>query len=91
MFPRLSAIAERLWQGGEAPAFDGFAARLPMHLRRLAQAGVRYRPEDGPLPAQRRPGVPGKPLTRSAREDIVAGLVARLIERRNAAAGSSSE
>lgn len=81
MFPRLAAIAERLWEGGEPPAFDDFARRLPTHLRRLRAAGVRYRPLDGPAPDQRRPGVPGKPLTVQAREDIVAGLVARLVER----------
>ncbi|WP_254409355.1 family 20 glycosylhydrolase [Streptomyces sp. AC495_CC817] len=81
MFPRLCAIAERLWEGGEPPAFDDFARRLPTHLRRLDAAGVRYRPLDGPTPAQRRPGVPGKPLTIEGREAIVEGLVARLIER----------
>ncbi|MFF1540893.1 family 20 glycosylhydrolase [Microbacterium sp. NPDC058269] len=83
MFPRLSAIAERLWEGGEARPYADFGRRLPMHLRRLAAAGVRYRPLDGPEPAQRRPGVPGKPLTIAAREQIVAGLVERLLERSN--------
>lgn len=81
MFPRLSAVAERLWEGGEPAPFEDFARRLPVHLRRLAERGVRYRPLDGPTPAQRRPGVPGKPLTREAREGIVEGLVARLVER----------
>ena len=81
MFPRLSAIAERLWEGGDPGPFEDFARRLSVQLRRLAAAGVRYRLLDGPSPAQRRPGVPGKPLTIEAREDIVAGLVARLIER----------
>ena len=80
MFPRLSAIAERLWDGGEPPPFEDFARRLPVHLRRLAHAGVGYRPLDGPAPSQRRPGVPGKPLTRQAREEIVEALVARLSE-----------
>ncbi|WP_042539312.1 family 20 glycosylhydrolase [Microbacterium sp. MEJ108Y] len=78
MFPRLAAIAERLWDGGEPPPYEGFARRLPTHLRRLAESGVRYRPLDGPTPTQRRPGVPGKPLTREARREIVAGLVERL-------------
>ena len=78
MFPRLAAIAERLWDGGEPPPYEGFARRLPTHLRRLAESGVRYRPLDGPTPTQRRPGVPGKPLTREARQEIVAGLVERL-------------
>lgn len=90
LFPRLAAIAERLWDGGDPPPFDGFARRLPVHLRRLADAGVRYRPLDGPTPVQRRPGVPGKPLTREAREEIVAGLVTRLRERSPAAAESPS-
>ncbi|WP_372967903.1 family 20 glycosylhydrolase [Microbacterium sp.] len=90
VFPRLAAIAERLWQGGEAPAFDGFARRLPVHLQRLAEAGVRYRPLDGPTPVQRRPGVPGKPLTRHAREQIVEGLVTRLRDRARGADGAHS-
>lgn len=90
LFPRVSAIAERLWDGGDPPPFEGFARRLPMHLRRLADAGVRYRPLDGPTPVQRRPGVPGKPLTREAREEIVAGLVARLRGRAPGTAESPS-
>jgi N-acyl-D-amino-acid deacylase len=81
MFPRVSAIAERLWEGGEPPPFADFGRRLPTHLRRLRAEGVRYRPQDGPSPDQRRPGVPGKPLTIAAREEIVAGLVARLVAR----------
>ncbi len=86
MFPRLAAVAERLWDGGDPPPFDGFARRLPTHLRRLAAAGVRYRPLDGPTPAQRRPGVPGKPLTREGREAIVEGLVAHLLARSDSTA-----
>lgn len=85
MFPRLSAIAERLWEGGDPAPYGDFARRLPTQLRRLHAAGVRYRPLDGPAPDQRRPGVPGKPLTIEAREEIVAGLVARLVERSHAA------
>jgi N-acyl-D-amino-acid deacylase len=81
MFPRLSAIAERLWEGGDAGDYPDFARRLPTHLIRLAAAGVRYRPLDGPTPDQRRPGVPEKPMTIAAREEIVAGLVERLVVR----------
>ncbi|MFS0911659.1 family 20 glycosylhydrolase [Microbacterium sp. 179-I 3D2 NHS] len=81
LFPRLAAIAERLWRGGEPEPFTDFARRLPTHLRRLRAAGVRYRPLDGPSPDQRRPGVPGKPMTVEAREAIVERLVARLVER----------
>ncbi|MGM7670973.1 family 20 glycosylhydrolase [Microbacterium sp. A93] len=75
MFPRLSAIAERLWAGGEPGETDSFLRRLGVHLRRLGEAGVRYRPIDGPAPDQRRPGIPGKPMTTQAREQIVAALV----------------
>ncbi|WP_341975597.1 family 20 glycosylhydrolase [Microbacterium sp. LWO13-1.2] len=80
-FPRLAATAERLWDGGEPGAFEDFVRRLEVHLRRLAATGVAYRPLDGPTPDQRRPGVPGKPLTIAAREEIVAGLVRTLEER----------
>lgn len=86
MFPRLAAIAERLWEGGDPAPYESFGRRLSTHLRRLAAAGVRYRPLDGPEPGQRRPGVPGKPLTIEARERIVEGLVERLIERSNTVA-----
>ena len=78
MFPRLSAIAERLWAGGEPGAWEDFARRLPVQLRRLAATGVRYRPLDGPAPDQRRPGVPGKPMSVEDRRRIVADLVAGL-------------
>ncbi|MGF6823045.1 hexosaminidase [Microbacterium sp. ZKA21] len=78
MFPRLSAIAERLWSGGEPREWDEFVRRLPVQLRRLAAMGVRYRPLDGPAPDQRRPGVPGKPMSVEDRRRIVADLVAGL-------------
>ena len=86
MFPRLSAIAERLWHGGAEGDLADFLRRLPTHLRRLDAAGVRYRPLDGPTPSQRRPGVPGKPLTVQEREAVVAQLVSRLVERADRAA-----
>lgn len=40
-----------------------FTERLRTHhLPRLDALGVEYRPLDGPLPWQTRPGVPGRPL-----------------------------
>lgn len=81
VFPRLLATAERLWLGGEPGEFDGFARRVETGLRRLAAAGIAYRPLDGARPAQRRPGIPGKPLTIAQREAIVEGLVAGLLAR----------
>ncbi|MFS0852761.1 family 20 glycosylhydrolase [Microbacterium sp. 179-I 3D4 NHS] len=90
LFPRLAAVAERLWDGGEPRPYADFARRLPTHLRRLAQAGVRYRSPDGPAPGQRRPGVPGKPMTVETREGIVAGLVERLVARAAAADGTAA-
>lgn len=74
MFPRLSAIAERLWAGGEAGQVEGFLRRLPVQLRRLAAAGVQYRQLDGPIPEQRR-SAPGKPMSVADREQIVDALV----------------
>jgi N-acyl-D-amino-acid deacylase len=87
MFPRLCAIAERLWDGGEPADVADLLRRLSTHLRRLDRSGVRYRPLDGPAPYQRRPGVPGKPLTVQQREEIVAGLVEHLVRRADAATG----
>lgn len=78
IFPRLAATAERLWAGGAPGEIDDFARRLPVYLRRLSAAGVAYRRTDGPLPEQRRPGVPGKPMTVAQREAIVEGLVANI-------------
>lgn len=74
MFPRLSAIAERLWAGGEPGDYDDFARRLFTHLRRLDAAGVQYRHPSGPTPAQRS-SAPGKPISVADRERIVAELV----------------
>ena len=79
MFPRLSAIAERLWAGGEPGDLTGFLRRLPVHLRRLAASGVQYRRLQGPTPLQRRDGIPGKPMGFADRERIVAELVDGLL------------
>ncbi|HEX5201490.1 beta-N-acetylhexosaminidase [Paractinoplanes rhizophilus] len=76
-FPRLCAVAEALWSpaGGD---YRDFARRLTGHLDRLDVLGVEYRPADGPLPWQRRPGVPGRPDTRQQRAAHIARLVANI-------------
>ena len=65
-FPRLLAFAEVAWsQLPQEPAerdYAGFEARMRTHLARLDALGVEYRPEQGPRPWQRRPGVPGRPI-----------------------------
>ncbi|MEU0587451.1 beta-N-acetylhexosaminidase [Streptomyces sp. NPDC006132] len=64
-FPRLAAFAEVAWSALPAPAerdFAGFERRMAAHYRRLDALGVAYRPPAGPLPWQRRPGVPGRPI-----------------------------
>lgn len=71
-FPRLAAFAEVAWSratdrspGSSAQA--DFCSRLvEAHLPRLAAAGVELRPLAGPLPWQKRPGVPGWPLDLAA-------------------------
>ncbi|MFC8297352.1 beta-N-acetylhexosaminidase [Micromonospora orduensis] len=76
-FPRLCAIAEALWSPKER-SYEEFLPRLEAHLRRLDAFGVEYRPHQGPLPWQTRPGVDGKPATRDEWatfiEDLVAGI-----------------
>ncbi|MEV6765330.1 beta-N-acetylhexosaminidase [Streptomyces sp. NPDC051105] len=64
-FPRLAAFAEVAWSALPAPEqrdFAGFERRMAAHYRRLDALGVAYRPPTGPLPWQRRPGVPGRPI-----------------------------
>ncbi|MFE2061529.1 beta-N-acetylhexosaminidase [Streptomyces sp. NPDC059467] len=64
-FPRLAAFAEVAWSALPAPPerdFAGFERRMTTHYRRLDALGVAYRPPAGPLPWQRRPGVPGRPI-----------------------------
>ncbi|MGV8846658.1 beta-N-acetylhexosaminidase [Tessaracoccus sp.] len=65
-FPRLAAFAEVAWSPPQdrtpgSPASVEFLDRLTGHLLRLDAAGIEYRPMTGPLPWQRRPGVPGAP------------------------------
>jgi hexosaminidase len=78
-YPRLCALAERLWSeaGG---AFEDFADRLEEHLARLDAFGVEYRRASGPLPWQMRPGVVGQPSTREARAAHVLQMVANITE-----------
>jgi len=74
-FPRLCAVAEALWSGGQRD-FAAFRARLAEHLPRLEALGVEYRRESGPLPWQRRPGIAGKPATRGDWAAFIDGQVA---------------
>jgi hexosaminidase len=61
-FPRLAAFAEVVWSPAELRDEADFRRRLEgEHLARLDALGVEYRPLSGPLPWQRRPGVPGRP------------------------------
>ncbi|OZM70094.1 beta-N-acetylhexosaminidase [Amycolatopsis antarctica] len=61
-FPRLAAFAEVVWSEREPREVAEFVHRLrEHHLPRLDALGVEYRPLDGPLPWQTRPGVPGRP------------------------------
>ncbi|MFI9061249.1 beta-N-acetylhexosaminidase [Streptomyces sp. NPDC053429] len=65
VFPRLAAFAEVVWSRLPEPAerdLPGFEARMAGHYARLDALGVDYRPPGGPLPRQRRPGVPGRPI-----------------------------
>ncbi|MEU9037370.1 beta-N-acetylhexosaminidase [Streptomyces sp. NPDC048352] len=65
VFPRLAAFAETVWSRLPEPEsrdWAGFEARTAAHRARLDALGVDYRPPSGPLPWQRRPGVPGRPI-----------------------------
>lgn len=59
-FPRAAALAEVLWSGAGRDYKD-FLKRLPALLERFDVLGVDYRPLEGPLPWQKRPGVKGWP------------------------------
>ncbi|QWF77180.1 beta-N-acetylhexosaminidase [Amycolatopsis sp. CA-230715] len=62
-FPRLCAFSEVVWSPAGDRDTAEFTERLRTHhLPRLDALGVEYRPLDGPLPWQTRPGVPGRPL-----------------------------
>ncbi|SFW88021.1 beta-N-acetylhexosaminidase [Amycolatopsis australiensis] len=60
-FPRLSAFAEAAWSSGPRDYAEFLPRLRDHHLPRLDALGVEYRPLDGPLPWQTRPGVPGRP------------------------------
>ncbi|MFF5444410.1 beta-N-acetylhexosaminidase [Streptomyces sp. NPDC012888] len=65
VFPRLAAFAEVVWSALPAPErrdFARFEERMGAHYPRLDALGVDYRRPEGPLPRQRRPGVPGRPV-----------------------------
>ena len=79
VFPRLCAIAEALWTEGERD-FAEFSDRLDEHLARLDALGVEYRHEDGPLPWQTRPGVPGRPSTRAEKAAHTAKMTSDIKE-----------
>lgn len=76
-FPRLCALAEALWSSGERD-FDDFSWRLDEHLAKLDAFGVEYRHASGPLPWQRRPGIPGRPSTREQRDAYIAEITANI-------------
>lgn len=46
MFPRLFAIAESAWTASENKDYKSFVRRLPVHLRKLDEAGWKYRMAD---------------------------------------------
>ncbi|MBN1597658.1 MAG: family 20 glycosylhydrolase [Bacteroidales bacterium] len=54
IYPRLCALAERLWSPEENINFDDFNSRLSVHLQRLDLFGVNYRIDypNGILPVQ---------------------------------------
>ncbi len=61
-FPRLAAFAEVVWTQSHLRDPADFRRRIETeHLARLDALGVEYRPLSGPLPWQRRPGIPGRP------------------------------
>ncbi|MET7859988.1 beta-N-acetylhexosaminidase [Streptomyces sp. NPDC005318] len=65
VFPRLAAFAEVAWSALPAPDdrdFADFERRMTAHYARLDALGVEYRPQGGPLPWQRRPGILGRPI-----------------------------
>lgn len=82
LFPRVAALAEALWSADAAGPRDraDFERRLAVHHERLVAMGVEARPDDGPLPWQQRPGVPGRPASREDRAAHMATLTANITD-----------
>lgn len=79
VFPRLAAFAEVAWSAPEKD-WDDFSSRLDGQLAIYDAIGVGYRPLAGPHPWQQRPGVPGAPRSKAARQAELAALTADLLE-----------
>ena len=77
LFPRMGALAEALWTGRGRDIAD-FERRLPAYLDRLKALGVDYRPEAGPHPWQKIPGVPGRIRTRAEHDAHIARITANI-------------
>ena len=76
-YPRLCAFSETAWRGTMedravgSPYSQAFLERLAAaHLPRLDAAGVEYRPLDGPLPWQTKPGLPGNIMKATEDDDL---------------------
>ena len=82
LFPRVAALAEALWSADTIGPRDpeDFERRLAVHRERLVALGVEARPDDGPLPWQQRPGVPGRPASREDRAAHMATLTANITD-----------
>ena len=78
----VAALAEALWSADVAGPRDPdeFERRLAVHRERLVALGVEARPDDGPLPWQQRPGVPGRPVTHAERAANIARITANITD-----------
>jgi hexosaminidase len=82
LFPRVAALAEALWSADATGPrdFGEFEGRLHEHLARLEAMGIEYRHASGPFPWEQRPGVPGRPSTREAREAYIQAITANIAD-----------
>lgn len=78
LWPRACALAEVLWSGPGGDV-DEFETRLGVHLRRLDERGVEYRPAAGPLPWQERPGVSGRIQEQAERQQEIDALTSAIV------------